>query len=361
MPPKQYEEKAMSFRPETYAPMTSKQAKKQYNKHGPRLTEKELKRLEQSAADDQRAQMLRDQEKRRKEARKKREIQQQREEEKRQELGIGLATQLAGYNRTQIKTKNWMENFVGLKRKRPSEECQPETPKSPQPVSPPPASSPPPITPVPVIKLSLGPGPASPVITSSSPKSTDSPLRKDKPYEPTPEKPDIMAEIARVENLLACFKDAHARDPSMENKTTVAEPKAPTTPPAKAPQKITQPQFQDAPQSSGFEQFGWSTQDLSEALEISFKATPQKETPVPSVKTPTQFVEPIDTSSKSPRVVEASTLQTQSSQGWAAFGLSTQDVEALVDEEIQLSQASQVRMSGQKMEKKLHGWWHWVR
>lgn len=101
---------------------TSSEVKKQHKKNGPRIPERQLKQLERAHELDQRAARFRDAEERRKVAKKKREEREEKEERARKQLGVGLATQLIGYSRTQAQLKNGMEAFLGVKRRKEDEQ-----------------------------------------------------------------------------------------------------------------------------------------------------------------------------------------------------------------------------------------------
>ena len=100
---------------------TSTELKKQHKKHGPRLNERQQKQLERDFELEQRATRAREAEDRRKAAKKKREEREAKEEKARQQIGVGLATQLVGYSHTQAQLKNGMEAFLGLKKKKDEE------------------------------------------------------------------------------------------------------------------------------------------------------------------------------------------------------------------------------------------------
>ena len=100
---------------------TSTELKKQHKKHGPRLNERQQKQLERDAELEQRASRAREAEDRRKAAKKKREEREAKEAKARQQIGVGLATQLVGYSHTQAQLKNGMEAFLGLKKKKDEE------------------------------------------------------------------------------------------------------------------------------------------------------------------------------------------------------------------------------------------------
>lgn len=95
-------------------PKTLRQAKADYKKYGPRLSDKDLNRFERAAELDRRAEAIRAREKRRRQAQQRREEQERSNEDARRKMGIGLATQLAGYSKTQQQMKAGMETFLGL-------------------------------------------------------------------------------------------------------------------------------------------------------------------------------------------------------------------------------------------------------
>jgi hypothetical protein len=100
---------------------TSSEAKKQYKKSGPVLPGRQLKQLERAAELDERAARLRDAQQRRKAADKKRKEREEKQQAARRQTGVGLATQLIGYNHTQAQLKSGMEAFVGLKKRNDEE------------------------------------------------------------------------------------------------------------------------------------------------------------------------------------------------------------------------------------------------
>lgn len=101
---------------------TSSEAKKLHKKHGPRIPDRQLKQLERAHELDQRAARAREAEERRKAAKKKREEREKKEERARQQIGVGLATQLVGYSHTQAQLKSGMEAFLGVKKRKAEEE-----------------------------------------------------------------------------------------------------------------------------------------------------------------------------------------------------------------------------------------------
>ncbi|KAK8215840.1 hypothetical protein IWZ01DRAFT_180024 [Phyllosticta capitalensis] len=96
---------------------TLKQAKASYKKHGPRISDKEQRQLQRGMELDRRAEEYKERERRRKEAMKKRKEREEKEKEIRSRMGVGLATQLAGFNHTQKQLKGAMESFLGLGKK----------------------------------------------------------------------------------------------------------------------------------------------------------------------------------------------------------------------------------------------------
>lgn len=97
-------------------PMTTRQVKYQFKKRGQQFSEDEKRKLERAHERDLRAESLKQQEERRKLAKKKREEKERKEREIRRQQGLGLATQMAGYNHTQLKTKSVMESWLGVKK-----------------------------------------------------------------------------------------------------------------------------------------------------------------------------------------------------------------------------------------------------
>jgi hypothetical protein len=95
-------------------PKTLRQAKADYKKYSHRLSDKDLSLCERAAELDRRAEAVRAREKRRRQAQQRREEQQKSEEDARRKIGIGLATQLAGYSNTQKQMRAGMEAFLGL-------------------------------------------------------------------------------------------------------------------------------------------------------------------------------------------------------------------------------------------------------
>ncbi|KAE8848782.1 hypothetical protein HRS9122_02798 [Pyrenophora teres f. teres] len=105
---------------------TSTELKKQHRKNGPRLNERQQKQLERDFELDQRAARAREAEERRKAAKKKSEEKEVKEAAARKQMGVGLATQLIGYSRTQAQLKNGMEAFLGLKKRKEEEKRKKE-------------------------------------------------------------------------------------------------------------------------------------------------------------------------------------------------------------------------------------------
>lgn len=97
---------------------TSTEAKRQYKKNGPGIPERQQRQLARAYELDQRATRLREAEKRRAVAKKRREEREEQQRLLRQQQGIGAATQAIGYNHTQARTKNWMESFLGVDKKK---------------------------------------------------------------------------------------------------------------------------------------------------------------------------------------------------------------------------------------------------
>lgn len=100
------------------APQTLRQAKAAYKKQGPRLSERERRQIERGAELLRRAERAKEQERRRKDYQRRREDRERKEREARRSVGIGLATQLAGYSHTQTAMKRGMERFLGVGRTR---------------------------------------------------------------------------------------------------------------------------------------------------------------------------------------------------------------------------------------------------
>ena len=98
--------------PQHIPPQTSKQAKAAYKKHGFRLSTRDLREIERAEELQRRADRIKEQECRKKLAQKRKAEKEQREREARVKSGIGLATQLAGYNHSQVRMKNGMESFL---------------------------------------------------------------------------------------------------------------------------------------------------------------------------------------------------------------------------------------------------------
>lgn len=101
---------------------TSSELKKQRKQNGLQIPARQQKQLERAYELDQRAARFRDAEERRRAAKKKREEKEAKEERARQQIGVGLATQLAGYSHTQVQLKSGMEAFLGVNKRK--EEAQ---------------------------------------------------------------------------------------------------------------------------------------------------------------------------------------------------------------------------------------------
>jgi hypothetical protein len=101
---------------------TTSEVKKQHKQNGPRLPARQLKQLERGHELDVRAARFREAEDRRKAAKKKREEREHKEKSARQQMGVGLATQLIGYSHTQAQLKSGMEAFLGVKRRKDEEQ-----------------------------------------------------------------------------------------------------------------------------------------------------------------------------------------------------------------------------------------------
>jgi hypothetical protein len=82
-----------------------------------------MKKFERAAELEKRAEAAKERDRKRKFAQQKREERESKEREARRKMGIGLATQLAGFSHSQKKMKGAMEGFLGLgKRKRTTED-----------------------------------------------------------------------------------------------------------------------------------------------------------------------------------------------------------------------------------------------
>ncbi|CAG5166151.1 uncharacterized protein ALTATR162_LOCUS6889 [Alternaria atra] len=101
--------------------LTSTELKKQHKKNGPRLNERQQRQLERDAELEQRAARARKAEESRKAAKKKREEKEAKDARARQQIGVGLATQLIGYSHTQAQLKSGMEAFLGLSKRKEEE------------------------------------------------------------------------------------------------------------------------------------------------------------------------------------------------------------------------------------------------
>lgn len=103
-------------RPAHIPPQTSKQAKAAYKKHGFRLSVRDIREIERAEELQRRADRIKEQERRKKLAQKRKAEKEQRDRETRAKLGVGLATQLAGYSHSQHRMKNGMESFLKMGR-----------------------------------------------------------------------------------------------------------------------------------------------------------------------------------------------------------------------------------------------------
>ena len=99
-------------------PKTLRQVKAEWKKRSSYVSDAERKRLERGAELDRRAEAIRERDRRRKVAQERREQHEEREREARRKTGVGLATQLAGFNHTQKRMKGAMENFLSVKNSR---------------------------------------------------------------------------------------------------------------------------------------------------------------------------------------------------------------------------------------------------
>lgn len=108
--------------PPNHIAQTSTEAKKAYKKNGPIISERTHKQLQRGYELEQRAAREREAEKRRKLAKERCEEKEHKEKARRQQLGVGLATQLIGYSHTQANLKKGMEAFLGVNKKKEEEE-----------------------------------------------------------------------------------------------------------------------------------------------------------------------------------------------------------------------------------------------
>lgn len=108
--------------PPNRSAQTSTEVKKAYKKNGPVISERTHKQLERGYELEQRAAREREFENRRKAAKVKREERERKERAVRQQLGVGLATQMIGYSHTQANLKKGMETFLGVNKKRQDDE-----------------------------------------------------------------------------------------------------------------------------------------------------------------------------------------------------------------------------------------------
>jgi hypothetical protein len=88
--------------------------KTEYKKNGSRLPEHQMRQLQRGFELDQRAARQRELDEKKRAAKKKREEKERKEREARRQIGVGLATQLAGYSHTQRRLKSGMEAFVKM-------------------------------------------------------------------------------------------------------------------------------------------------------------------------------------------------------------------------------------------------------
>ncbi|KAF2677376.1 hypothetical protein K458DRAFT_447026 [Lentithecium fluviatile CBS 122367] len=110
----------MTTRP-TRIVQTSTEAKKLHKRNATAIPERQLRQLERGAELEKRAARFRDAEERRKAAKRKRGERERKEAEARRHMGVGLATQLIGYSRTQAQLKSGMEAFLGFKKRQVEE------------------------------------------------------------------------------------------------------------------------------------------------------------------------------------------------------------------------------------------------
>lgn len=105
---------------------TSTEAKKAYKRNGPALPEWQKRRLVREAELEQRAARIRESEERRQTNKKRKQERERKEIEARKRNGVGMATQLIGYSRSQAQMKNAMETYFGISKKREEEEAAKE-------------------------------------------------------------------------------------------------------------------------------------------------------------------------------------------------------------------------------------------
>lgn len=112
--------------PPKHIAQTSTEAKKAYKKYGPIISERTHKQLQRGHELEQRAAREREAERRRKLAKERRDEKDRKEKAIRQQLGVGLATQMIGYSHSQAKLKKGMEAFLGVNKKKKDEELRRE-------------------------------------------------------------------------------------------------------------------------------------------------------------------------------------------------------------------------------------------
>lgn len=115
--------------PPKHIAQTSTEVKKAYKKNGSAISERAHKQLRRGHELEQRAAREREAEKRRKLAKGKRLEREKKEEQTREQMGVGLATQLIGYSHTQANLKKGMEAFLGINKKQDDERRRKEEEK----------------------------------------------------------------------------------------------------------------------------------------------------------------------------------------------------------------------------------------
>ncbi|OJD40792.1 tyrosine recombinase [Diplodia corticola] len=110
----------------TIIKQTSRQVKAAYRKSDGRLSDREIQRLEHSAAADRHAEELREKEKRSKEAKKRREDKERKQRDALRRNGIGDATQACGWNFTQRRQKDWFRTYLRKDQPKPAPDPKPK-------------------------------------------------------------------------------------------------------------------------------------------------------------------------------------------------------------------------------------------
>ncbi|KAF2458375.1 hypothetical protein BDY21DRAFT_378761 [Lineolata rhizophorae] len=106
-----------NVRPANVPGMTSRQAKADYRKHGPRISAAEAQNQERYNRLMDRREQAEEEEKKRQLAKQRRKEKERKEREKREALGIGMATQLNGWSYSQKRMRSAMEGFLGVDRR----------------------------------------------------------------------------------------------------------------------------------------------------------------------------------------------------------------------------------------------------